>query len=60
MTAFTSICLLLLLLLLGCLSELVHGRSLLLNSCSVEAHTHEMRKHYSSLRASAVSSVRTR
>lgn len=57
MTAFASICLLLL---LSCLGDLVHGRTVLLSSCSVNAHTHEMREHYSSLRDSAVSSILTR
>lgn len=50
MTTLPSICLLLLL-----LGGLARGRTLLLDTCSVEAHVHEMRKHYSSVRASAVS-----
>lgn len=55
MKTLTSICLLLL---LSCLSDLVESRSLLLNSCSINAHTQELRKYYSSLRANAVSSAR--
>lgn len=55
MKTLTSICLLLL---LSSLSDLVESRSLLLNSCSINAHTQELRKYYSGLRANAVSSAR--
>lgn len=58
-TTMTSLCLMQLLL-LGCLGDLVHARTLLLSNCSVDAHTHEMRRHYSGLRESAVSSAPTR
>lgn len=56
MKTLTSACLLLL---LSCLSELVESRTLLLNSCSVNVHTQELRKYYSSIRSNAVSSIQT-
>lgn len=56
MKTLTSACLLLL---LSCLSELVESRTLLLNSCSVNVHTEELRKYYSSIRSNAVSSIQT-
>ncbi|XP_035488493.2 interleukin 19 like [Scophthalmus maximus] len=47
----SSICLLLL---LSCLGEPVESRALHLDSCSVNVHTHELRKYYSTIRSDAV------
>nr|WOH29318.1 interleukin 20-like protein [Lateolabrax maculatus] len=47
-------CSLCLLLLLSCLRELVESRTLHLDSCSVNVHTHELRKHYSAIRSNAI------
>ncbi|XP_069007403.1 interleukin 19 like [Embiotoca jacksoni] len=47
-----SVCLLLL---LSCLREAVESRTLHLDSCSVNVHTHELRKYYSGMRSDAVS-----
>ncbi|XP_069394073.1 interleukin 19 like [Paralichthys olivaceus] len=44
-------CSLCLLLLLSCLSEPVESRHLHLDSCSVDVHTHELRKYYSAIRS---------
>ncbi|XP_040889389.1 interleukin 19 like [Toxotes jaculatrix] len=44
-------CSLCLLLLLSCLSEPVESRTLHLDSCSVNVHTHELRKYYSTMRS---------
>ncbi|KAM9362238.1 interleukin 19 like [Symphorus nematophorus] len=46
-----SLCLLLL---LSCLTELVESRTLHLDSCSVNVHTHELRKYYSTIRPNAL------
>ncbi|XP_070759097.1 interleukin 19 like [Enoplosus armatus] len=43
-----------LLLLLLSLSELVESRTLHLDSCSVNVHTHELRKYYSAIRSNAI------
>ncbi|XP_070706865.1 interleukin 19 like [Pempheris klunzingeri] len=43
-----------LLLLLSCLSELAQSRTLQLDSCSVNVHTHELRKYYSTIQSYAV------
>ncbi|XP_034554203.1 interleukin 19 like [Notolabrus celidotus] len=40
--------------LLNCLSGLVESGTLHLNSCSVSAHTHELRKYYSAIRSNAI------
>nr|XP_046241225.1 interleukin 19 like [Scatophagus argus] len=48
-----SVCLLLLLL-LSYLSELVESNTLHLDSCSVNVHTHELRKYYSAIRSNAI------
>uniref|UniRef100_A0A3Q3R898 Interleukin family protein n=1 Tax=Monopterus albus TaxID=43700 RepID=A0A3Q3R898_MONAL len=45
-----------LLVLLSCLSEPAKGRTLHLDSCSVNVHTHELRKYYSEIRSNAVKS----
>ncbi|CAK6955779.1 interleukin 19 like [Scomber scombrus] len=47
-------CSLCLLLLFSCLSDLAEGRTLHLDSCTVNVHTHELRKYYSALRSYAV------
>ncbi|KAM7422299.1 hypothetical protein PAMA_010388 [Pampus argenteus] len=47
-------CSLCLLLLLSCLRGLVESRTLHLNSCDVNIHTHELRKYYSTIRSSAI------
>ncbi|XP_030274360.1 interleukin 19 like [Sparus aurata] len=44
----------LLLLLLACVSELVQSRTLHLDSCSVNVHTHELRKYYLTIRSNAI------
>ncbi|XP_056260208.1 interleukin 19 like [Seriola aureovittata] len=44
-------CSLSLLLVLSCLSEPVESRTLHLDSCSVNVHTHELRKYYSTIRS---------
>uniref|UniRef100_A0A8C4D924 Interleukin 19 like n=1 Tax=Dicentrarchus labrax TaxID=13489 RepID=A0A8C4D924_DICLA len=46
-----SLCLVLL---LSCLSELIESRTLHLDSCSVNVHTHELRKYYSTIRSNVV------
>nr|XP_020448878.1 interleukin-20-like [Monopterus albus] len=43
-----------LLVLLSCLSEPAKGRTLHLDSCSVNVHTHELRKYYSEIRSNAI------
>uniref|UniRef100_A0A3B4TAT3 Interleukin family protein n=1 Tax=Seriola dumerili TaxID=41447 RepID=A0A3B4TAT3_SERDU len=48
-------CSLSLLLVLSCLSEPVESRTLHLDSCSVNVHTHELRKYYSTIRSDVVS-----
>ncbi len=50
-------CSLCLLFLLSCLSEVVEGKTLHLDSCSVSVHTHELRKYYSTIRSNAVSLI---
>lgn len=50
----SSLCLLLL---LSCLSEVMEGKTLHLDSCSVNVHTHELRKYYSTIRSNAVSLI---
>ncbi|XP_037635278.1 interleukin 19 like [Sebastes umbrosus] len=47
-------CSLCLLLLLSCLSELVESRTLSLQSCAVNVHTHELRKYYNDIRSNAI------
>ncbi|XP_029286529.1 interleukin 19 like [Cottoperca gobio] len=46
-----SLCLLLL---LSCLSELVESRTLILNTCSVSVHTHELRTYYTKIRSDVI------
>ncbi|KAG8007936.1 Interleukin-20 [Nibea albiflora] len=46
--------LLCLLLLLSCLGELVEGRALHLDSCSVNVHTQELRRYYSTMRSNLI------
>ncbi|XP_051269886.1 interleukin 19 like [Dicentrarchus labrax] len=46
-----SLCLVLL---LSCLSELIESRTLHLDSCSVNVHTHELRKYYSTIRSNVI------
>ncbi|XP_041837657.1 interleukin 19 like [Melanotaenia boesemani] len=41
--------------LLGCLSEPVDSRTLHVDSCSFNVHTHELRKYYSDIRSHAIS-----
>ncbi|XP_029989150.1 interleukin 19 like [Sphaeramia orbicularis] len=48
-------CCLCLLVLLSGLSDTVESRTLHLDSCSVNVHIHELRKHYSTIRLSAIS-----
>ncbi|XP_071350445.1 interleukin 19 like [Trachinotus anak] len=43
-----------LLLVLSCLSQPVEGRTLHLDSCSVNVHTHELHKYYSTIRADVI------
>ncbi|CAJ1051700.1 interleukin 19 like [Xyrichtys novacula] len=46
-----SLCLLIA---LSCLSGLVESGTLHLDSCSVNVHTHELRKYYSTIRSNAI------
>ncbi|XP_031176600.1 interleukin 19 like [Sander lucioperca] len=47
-------CSLCLLLLISCLSEHVESRTLNLDSCSVNVHTHELRKYYTDIRSNVI------